>query len=380
MIRWLMFILGWFFSPPAWYRARNHLDDLVTQMHLLAADLEHMAAERKHMEAEWKQMAAKCEQMAAERMQEREQLGEMVLHNLRRAMASVRARSTLSASELAVWRINSLLNALKCMAAPVLHDLTTLKDLQELGQEIKWDPSSEASQAESFIAQMKQHLKLPPGVDIISANKALAANGMEALVQSAYDLDLKVKGKNDALFVPTLAIAMADKYAFIGVKIKQILTYEHLEQEQAEFVAWSLHSYSAYIQVLSDLRTGGVAYWCDPKRVLPDKQLMRMQIFAGMPKLYAFLDSALAAVPESMLGYHTDGRRDEENATCLREELEQPRRCKLVDPALERPEVRQEILRTFFAKMNIDDDAANPDVALADWYPDGGHRASRVPG
>ncbi len=89
----------------------------------------------------------------------------------------------------------------------------------------------------------------------------------------------------------------------------------------------------------------------DPKQVVPDKQFIRMQIFAGMPALYAFFDSALAALPASMMGFYSDGRRYEGRPTFSSSVLQEPRRCKLDDPGLETLEAKREILTNFFRKM-----------------------------
>ncbi len=132
------------------------------------------------------------------------------------------------------------------------------------------------------------------------------------------------------------------------------------------------------MQVVSDARSGGVACWLNPDRVLTNKQLIRMQIFAGMPALYAFLDSALAALPASMIRFYSDGRPYEGRPTFCSEELQQPRRCKLDDPGLDTIDAKRDILKTFFGRM-ADDDPAEPDVALAAWFPDGNSEPVRFP-
>ncbi|BDA41213.1 hypothetical protein COCOBI_01-8680 [Coccomyxa sp. Obi] len=349
MIALLVSIFEWLYAR---CRVQARLGDLVHQNMSTAA-----APDREHV--------------AEERMQEREMARTG-------AIAPVRAPSSISASKLTMSQLEALLNTLECIVAPVFGDPTILDDLQELGQEAKWEPSAEASLSESLIAQMEQHLKLPPGVDIVSAKRALAAKETDALVQGMYGLDLKVKGRNEVLFVPSLVVAMALRYAFIGVKFKKTLTYENLEEAQAEFIAWGLHSYSAFIQVFTNLRSGGVAYWSDPERCVPDKQLIRQRYFVGMPALYTFINSTLAALPESMLGYHCDGSRYEGNLTVCSQELQEPRRCKLIDVALEQPEAKLDVLKTFFGMLD-DDDAAKPDVSLAAWFPEGGDEPVRFP-
>ncbi|CAL8470513.1 g10055 [Coccomyxa elongata] len=274
MIRWLVSLLEWILFPLAWYRGNNGLDDVVTELHGLCADLaaerERMAVVRRRITADLERWAAERERTAAhfeQRAAEREQeLGDMVSRQFTSALAPKRAPSTRSASMLTEVEVRVMLDSLKCMIAPALDDVTTLDDLQESGQEFKWDPSTEASEAEGLITHMKQCLTVPPGVDLRDT-----------------------------------------------------------------------------IKIVRDARTGGVACWLDPDCVVPDKQLIRMQIFAGMPALYAFLDSALAALPASMLGFYSDGRRYEGRPTCYSRVLERPRRCELDDPGLETLEAKREL-------------------------------------
>ena len=96
-----------------------------------------------------------------------------------------------------------------------------------------------------------------------------------------------------------------------------------------------------------------MAWWLDPKQVVPDKQFIRMQIFAGMPALYVFLDSALAALPKSMLGFYSNGRRYKGTPTLCSKMLKRPRRCKLIDHGLHTPEARRDILGTSSARWRM---------------------------
>ena len=133
------------------------------------------------------------------------------------------------------------------------------------------------------------------------------------------------------------------------------------------------------LQVLSDLRSGGVAWWVD-KESPPGLQIIRRQFFAGMPALFNFLNSALAAMPEGISGFDTSGCPIKEETIPCRE-MQQPRRCKLVEPSRQEPEPQQDILKDLIAVLNDydDDDAENPDVALAAWFPDGGDEPVSFP-
>lgn len=132
----------WIVFPLAWYRGKSGLDDVVTELQGLCADLaaerERMAVERQRMTADLERWAAESVQMAADSVQECEQVGDAVFDYLTTASTSVTAPSTLSASKLTVSQLQTVLNTLNCMVAPVLGDPTTLDDLQELGQEFIW--------------------------------------------------------------------------------------------------------------------------------------------------------------------------------------------------------------------------------------------------
>ena len=109
-------------------------------------------------------------------------------------------------------------------------------------------------------------------------------------------------------------------------------------------------------------------WWVD-KESPPGLQIIRRQFFAGMPALYNFLNGALAALPELI---------KDESLPCR--ELQQPRRCKLIDPSPQEPVPLQDILNDLYAVLDYyDEDARNPDVALAAWFPDGGDEPVSFP-
>jgi hypothetical protein len=133
------------------------------------------------------------------------------------------------------------------------------------------------------------------------------------------------------------------------------------------------------LQILSDLRTGGVAFWLDEAEVLPGKQIIRRQFFAGMPALYEFINNALKAVPAAMLGRHRSGRpMNARQITLCSQKMRDPGRRKLTDPGLRSREARLDVIKTCFAALN-EEDTADADAALAAWYPNGGDQPLHYP-
>ncbi len=67
-------------------------------------------------------------------------------------------------------------------------------------------------------------------------------------------LALALQGRNDAVFVPKCPLPgciflQANSFALIGVEIKESLNPEMVNHAQAQFIAWGLQSYNAYMQV-----------------------------------------------------------------------------------------------------------------------------------
>ncbi len=121
-----------------------------------------------------------------------------------------------------------------------------------------------------------------------------------------------------------------------------------------------------------------MAWWVE-KEMGGGVQVIRRHSFAGMPTLYSFLNSALAAMPGPLSGFDTSGCPIEGEVVPISEELQQPRRLKLKDPGLQDPEARREIMKEIIAAMADDNEAGNPDVALAAWFPEGGDEPIRFP-
>ena len=53
----------------------------------------------------------------------------------------------------------------------------------------------------------------------------------------------------DVLVVPERFVVKAEDFAIIGMELKESLNPENLGHAQAQFIAWGLRNYNAYMQV-----------------------------------------------------------------------------------------------------------------------------------
>lgn len=90
------------------------------------------------------------------------------------------------------------------------------------------------------------------------------------------------------------------------------------------------------------------------------------------------LEQRVGSRARADLRFDASGRPIKGETIPFSKELQQPTRCKLKDPSLEDPEALREIWKEVIAALD-DDDARDPDVALADWFPDGGDEPIRFP-
>ena len=109
----------------------------------------------------------------------------------------------------------------------------------------------------------------------------------------------------------------------MGVELKKKLSYAARRQAEAEFYTFSLISCFPFVQVVTDMQRGGFAYW--KEGVQDGQQLVKEKALLGMPAVYEFLRSSIGELPWNL-------GQDEGARMVLPPELNQPFRCKLVDP------------------------------------------------
>ena len=60
---------------------------------------------------------------------------------------------------------------------------------------------------------------------------------------------LAFQGRMDVLVLPKRFLIAAEHFAIIGMELKESLNPEILGHAQAQFIAWGLQCYNAYMQV-----------------------------------------------------------------------------------------------------------------------------------
>ena len=109
----------------------------------------------------------------------------------------------------------------------------------------------------------------------------------------------------------------------MGVELKKKLSYAARRQGEAEFYTFSLMSNFPFVQVVTDMQRGGFAYW--KEGVQDRQQVVKEKVLVGMSAVYEFLRSSIGVLPWNL-------GQDEGARIVLPPQLDQPSRCKLVDP------------------------------------------------
>ena len=99
-----------------------------------------------------------------------------------------------------------------------------------------------------------------------------------------------------------------------------------LRQAEAEFYLYGQQSQFPFTQLVTDLRTGGVAYYCRGEQ--GGERIVEGRVLVGMQDFWAFLKLCIGAIPPNT-GQDTG---EHGQIMVLPAELHEPKRMKLLAP------------------------------------------------
>ncbi|KXZ45934.1 hypothetical protein GPECTOR_49g518 [Gonium pectorale] len=182
-------------------------------------------------------------------------------------------------------------------------------------------------------------------------------------------LSFAVSGKNDEV-LGVKSFGTDETGAVLGVELKKKLTWQGLRQAETEFYLWQGSSQYPFCQVITDLQTGGAAYYSDGADEKGKVRVVR-RVFVGMEKLYLFMAQLVSALPAD-IDAPLRSRADPGLPAGFPDELPVPRRVK---PRLE-PTAAPELVGglphyavafKLLAEMRADEDDVANLRDLADW-------------
>jgi hypothetical protein len=116
-----------------------------------------------------------------------------------------------------------------------------------------------------------------------------------------------------------------DTGCVLGIDLKKSLTQASLREGEAKFMAFGLSSKFPFMQLVTDMQRGAIAYYkqCD----ISGHQVVVQRVLHGMDAFYDFLKAALSDLPPALTNVHTPPD--------VPQQLNNPERVKLFEPALQ---------------------------------------------
>eukprot|EP00882_Tetradesmus_deserticola_P012921 GHRQ01013697.1.p1 GENE.GHRQ01013697.1~~GHRQ01013697.1.p1 ORF type:complete len:392 (+),score=98.85 GHRQ01013697.1:270-1445(+) len=237
---------------------------------------------------------------------------------------SFQSSQTLQASKLRASHLELLRRLLKVVRLPYddAEPERVLAAEADAADDWRWDNTPEPSQRTAYLESLMHKLQpllsnrsvewapqvVAQGLLVKGLGQELVARSDELIyVRRFHDRDMRRHG------------------AVIGIELKKNLSMASRRQGEAEFYIFSLSSHFPFVQVVTDMLRGGFAYW--KKGEQDGQQLVYEKVLVGMDAVYEFLRVALNKLP-SNLG------QDEAAGVVLPSQLDDPQRCKLVDPVV----------------------------------------------
>ncbi|KXZ46533.1 hypothetical protein GPECTOR_43g970 [Gonium pectorale] len=254
---------------------------------------------------------------------------------LQKAVEELRAiakdlRSILyqAASTISKSRLLDVRHALKAVIVPFLDD-PTLDDL--LGTQTEatvWDCDTvEDSLREWAMKEIEEGMaRQSQGAHRQGRQRVQWYSGRDNTIEIRFPgLRFAVSGKNDVV-LGVKSFGTEELGAVLGVVLKKKLTRQGLRQAEAQFYLWQCSSQYPFCQVITDLQTGGVAYYSDG---FDQEGYLRVvfRVFVDMEKLHLFMAQLVNALPADIEA-PLRPRAGPELPAAFPRELPEPRRVK----------------------------------------------------
>ncbi|KAG5179455.1 hypothetical protein JKP88DRAFT_75049, partial [Tribonema minus] len=132
-----------------------------------------------------------------------------------------------------------------------------------------------------------------------------------------------VSSRNDQLLIVKDYHGTPQNGAILGVELKKRLTWQGLRQAETEFIVWQAESNYPFCQMITDLNTGGVAFYALPG----DGSGLRImyKVLPSMTEVWRFMGGLVCGLDVAAL---TAVLRMDAPGSSMPQQLEEPRRVK----------------------------------------------------
>mmetsp|Transcript_1489 Transcript_1489/g.2259 ORF Transcript_1489/g.2259 Transcript_1489/m.2259 type:complete len:309 (+) Transcript_1489:2613-3539(+) len=199
-------------------------------------------------------------------------------------------KSTISLSKLSKAEVIKLLEQLGLVYPLCVEDPNILlRDYDDKGSGFQWNKSNENQQKEKYVAEIKASLRSFDEIEVFDNLKVIQLD-VPGSKSYAGCTDVMIALKNCRL--------LPAQGALIGIELKKdsaLTDFDMLEQalSQAigEWITYSVKSHLPYIQILTDLRRGGLAIYLGERA--QSSGILMCKVLADMNQLWNFVNDAL---------------------------------------------------------------------------------------
>ncbi|KAG5185767.1 hypothetical protein JKP88DRAFT_236522 [Tribonema minus] len=236
--------------------------------------------------------------------------------------------ATVPASKMPADKLSVLRAALNGQLTPVYGTSDLLVQLlgpqpSETDEFFAWDGGIEPALRPQYSEEIKKGLwrelgqhQLPRDLVWIDARNITLKKHINGVL-------FPVSTRNDELLIVRDFYGTPQNGAILGVELKKRLTWQGIRQAETEFILWQAESNYPFCQMVTDLNTGGVAFFALPG----DGSGLRIMymVLASMADVWRFMGGLVRGLDVAAL---TTVLRVDAPGSSLPQQLEEPRRVK----------------------------------------------------
>ncbi|KAG5191688.1 hypothetical protein JKP88DRAFT_230775 [Tribonema minus] len=236
--------------------------------------------------------------------------------------------ATVPASKMPADKLSVLRAALNGQLTPVYGTSDLLVQLlgpqpSETDEFFGWDGGIEPALRPQYSEEIKKglwhelgHRQLPRDLVWIDARNITLKKHINGVL-------FPVSTRNDELLIVRDFYGTPQNGAILGVELKKRLTWQGIRQAETEFILWQAESNYPFCQMVTDLNTGGVAFFALPG----DGSGLRIMymVLPSMAEVWRFMGGLVRGLDVAAL---TTVLRVDAPGSSLPQQLEEPRRVK----------------------------------------------------
>ncbi|KAL0020497.1 hypothetical protein WJX77_011381 [Trebouxia sp. C0004] len=157
-----------------------------------------------------------------------------------------------------------------------------------LKEEEFWSGSCEVEKAVEYLRTIKHWARV--------GRKLYFKDARGHVLRRGIPLKFPISGSNDVVLILREYVSDPELAAFLGIELKRGLTAKGLRQAEVEFYLWASCSLFPFVQIITDMQSGGVAFYKSGSS--PTGSTIVKQFLDGMDSVKDCVKNIVASIPD----------------------------------------------------------------------------------